>query len=438
MLLWALLGVALADSLYSQSALPLVSGFDEARLQSVHPLDDEQAVSELAKLLYRLARIDPQRWRQSVPTEPTLRPGEMVRFDGTVITVRPHVVPAALQDVLEMATVFDIEIQSEQSTIDVLTAQVDSEVVPGDRVSGWGVIIKIADHNESSGGRPAAVATVRLQWFPATVDNDGWKLLRDAEVDIAAVSRLAARNRSPLQAADADAFYSMLAAAASIGDRASLPEPATIDPVTLLRTPQSLIGQWMQLDLETVQVSKVLVTDPGRQQQLGRDHYFQIDAVGELGNVVIRIDPSDPQGQSAMFADRYPISVVTAELPDFLRRQLEQSSGRDPIVTPLRTKIRIDGFFFRLWSYASHFMDQHGGDRQIGPLLIAASITDREPPAVAATGVEYIGAVAAVVVIGGIMLIFWWQRRQAAGDRSARQARRRRASEELEFPPRST
>ena len=129
-------------------------------------------------------------------------------------------------------------------------------------------------------------------------------------------------------AEDSDAFYSMLAAAHRCGDQADLPEPIEADPVTFLRSPQDLIGQWVQMELESVQITRIAVTGSQQQALLGSDHYFQIDAIGDLGNVVIKIENVDKNLPAATFQGRYPVSMVTAALPDFLATTNPQPTRR--------------------------------------------------------------------------------------------------------------
>ncbi len=135
-----------------------------------------------------------------------------------------------------------------------------------------------------------------------------------------------------------------------------------------------MVGQWVHMDLESVQITRITLTDSRRQEQIGSDHYFQIDAVGDLGGVVIKIENADKSIPPATFQGRYPVSIVTKELPDFLRSQIRNQSGGGAVVASVRQKFGMDGFFYRLWGYESDFMAQQGGGQQFGPLLIVSEI----------------------------------------------------------------
>jgi len=419
----------------AESALSLLSGFDTQRIESVYPPVDNDSTGELAKLIYRLRNVDSQSLESRIEVGLQLELGDAVRTAGIVESIRTMDVPANLIPVLDMSKLVILTITDGATKLDVVVESVDPKVRNGDRVDGIGVAIEL---NGEHGKSPASIAVSKLRWFPQQVPNAGWQLLRDAGVDLSLVSGLSSRDRRPLVAADGDAFYSMLAAADSIGSSDDLPVPTSIEPLQMLRQPNELSGQWIQVELETVQITRVFVTELDRKAQLGRDHYFQIDAVGDLGNVVVKIESTSDDGPPALFEGRYPISVVTPELPEFLQKQMVATSGNDFVVTGLRTKISVDAFFFRLWSYQSDFMNQHGGGNQFGPLLVAARIANREPEGTAVDGLGLIGAIAATTVIAGIVITFLWHRKTTASDRAIRKRQQAKESERLDFPSDST
>jgi hypothetical protein len=197
-------------------------------------------------------------------------------------------------------------------------------------------------------------------------------------------------------------------------------------------------GDWVEIALTTVQITRVEVSEPKRQRQLGGDHYFQIDAVGDLGNVDVQIaSPEGGTGPPARFENRYPVSLVTAELPPFLSERIGSDEGGEAIVTEISVPIEVDAFFFRLWSYSTDYMDQFGGGKQIGPLLIAARIDGRATAADPA-GVGLIGWLAAIAVLTAIAAIAVWNRFMQKQDRLVKEQRLRNESERIELPDDST
>jgi hypothetical protein len=237
----------------------------------------------------------------------------------------------------------------------------------------------------------------------------------------------------------------MLAAARRIGQQQNTPRPQTVTAIMLLGGTRRAAaaepkpatvrgGDWIEMRLQTVQVTRVAVTEPMRQEQLGNDHYFQIDAVGDLGNVDVQIErPKGEEGPPARFENRYPVSLVTTELPEFLGERIRDQEGGEATVAEISVAISVDAFFFRLWSYSTDYMDQFGGGNQIGPLLIAARISQRgeiEDP----VGVGRIGWLAAIVVLTAMVAIAIWHVVLGRRDRRIKERRNQSESEQIRLP----
>ncbi len=419
------------------SALELLSGFDTARIKSVYPPRSDDSIGELAKLIYRIRGVDRQNLAKRISQDSAVALGDAVDFSGEVESIRRLEVPTDLIPFLEFSKLYVLRISAAETKTDVVAHSIDPNLQVGDRVAGVGVAIEVTDQGTLP---PLAIAVANPQWFPRRVPNLGWQLLRDEGLDISLISALASRDRKPLTAADGDAFYGMLAAATSIGkrDQVTMPMAKPIEPLEMLQKPDQLAGQWIEVALETVQITRVSVSEPDRQSQLASDHYYQIDAVGDLDNVIVAIEPNRDDGQPVFFEGRYPVSVVVAKLPEFLRKQILAKSGNNAVLTDLRTKINVTGFYYRLWSYQSEFMNQQGGGDQFGPLLLAAKITDLEPQHDDTRGVAVFGTIAAVAVIAGVLTIFLWHRKTSAADAALRNHRQAKESKRLNFPSSST
>jgi len=219
--------------------------------------------------------------------------------------------------------------------------------------------------------------------------------------DVSLFDGVRARDRQSLRLEDSAAFYPLLRIAASLDEASSKAiEPRRLPPADLLQRSADLVGHYVQMDLQTVRLTRITVTEDVTKEQLGSDHYWQIDALGDLGNVVIRIESKEQtnsdsnKDNGAIFENRYPVSIAVRNLPPFLLAAIEKATGEDADVTDVAmfsTQIRINAVFFRLWSYDSDFMAQHGGGKQFGPLLIASRIEDIEPARGEAAAVSYLG-----------------------------------------------
>ena len=410
--------VSTADHVRADSAIPLLGKFDAAQIEIVYPPADDESLGELAKLVFRLRSINPAILSDKI-SSPADRLGDAGQIDGEITSIKTLKVPEQLVEFLEISRLNVIDVvtakaNENEATLRIVTADLPRETQLGDRVRGVGVLIE-----SPSGSSGRVFAASRVSWFPQSPPGDGWKLLSQGGVDVSQLADLTARSRLPLSARDGDVFYGMLAAAREIGTQQDTPQPQTVTAIMLLGgtrqasaggdpqpTPAAVRGgDWIEMQLQTVQVTRVAVTEPMRRQQLGSDHYFQIDAVGDLGNVDVQIErPEGEEGPPARFENRYPVSLVTTELPQFLVQRIRNQKGGQVTVAEVSTAISVDAFFFRLWSYATDYMDQYGGGDQIGPLLIAARISERETiddPA----GVGRIGWLAAIVVLTTMIAI---------------------------------
>lgn len=424
-------------SAFADSAIDLLSGFDLARIESAYPPSDDATLGELAKLIYRLQAISGSTLESRVAVDEGSdrsakhELGDAVTVTGELVRVRKIPVPEALVEFLELRFLFIVDLQSEESgPRKIIAGSFPADAQPGDRISSLGVAIEL-----NAGGSCQAMAASGVEWMPVSTSRAGWRLLGEVGFDVALLSDAKERSRQPLVAEDGDAFYSMMSAARRVAAIENPPTPLRPRAVELLEEPEDLIGQWLALKMETVQITRITVTEPSRQDQLGQDYYYQIDAVVDLGDVVVKIKPpKDSAGEPAIFENRYPVSVVAAEIPPFLDQQIRVQEGGDAVVSQLRTLVGIEGFYFRLWSYESEFMTQRGGGDQFGPLLVATSITDLSETADDPAGVKIIGWIASGGVIVGILFFWIWSRVLAKRDQRAKQLRRQREAEQIQLP----
>ncbi|TWU59097.1 hypothetical protein Poly51_18830 [Rubripirellula tenax] len=428
----AVASVATPHTTSAADALDLLGGFDRDRIAKTYPPSDSAAVGELAKLVFRLQKVDPKVLASRVRKDPTesnaaelvaAELGDAVSINGVVRSIQVIDVPGDLVEFLEFKRMRSLQIESPKQTVQVVTANVADNIAVGDQARGTGVIVQ-------ANGQVAAAAG-RLSWVPSTTPSAGWMLLAKAGVDISSIVEVASRDRKPLLAADADAFYATLAAAASISGQRDLPASRNVTAVKMLTDAKTMAGHWIRFEAETVLVTRIAITDPDRQTELGMDRYFQIDAVVDLGNAVIQIEGSSDEND-ARFENRYPVSIVATELPAFLNEAIWKQTGVDAIVAKISRNVAIEGFFFRLWSYQTDYMNQFGGEDQFGPLVVAANITDRTPTSADPIGVSMIGWIAAVVVLAGMLATWLWHRSTTAGDREVAK-KRKQASVDVDF-----
>lgn len=432
----------------NRSVLQSISGFDKQRIEAVSAWwrrpEDPQSISEAAKLLFQVNRLG----RSSLASRPS-RPistasdpltweiGDAVAISGRAKSIASARITDDLADVLEFSEVFRIELETDDGT----TLRVIATSIPQAWISLWsqtqtldqpmsaiGMVVSAGGDTE-----PRLIATPNVAWFPAAERSEGasgirshWALLAQYGFDVSMIQQLRSLNRQPLVAADQNAFYSMLRAAAEV-QAADQPQPETIDAADLLRNPGDSIGKRIRLRCQSVRITRITLNNPAIIAALGSDHYWQIDALGELGNVVIRIEPQDKTVEPAVFENRYPVSLATIRLPDFLAKAIgdDRSTGLRNDVLMLSQQLTVEGFFYRLWSYENDLMQQHGGGNQFGPLVMASQIIDSEPPRTDVVGVSKIGqwaAISAIVMMFAAGTWIYVTSRQDAAARAKRDA----------------
>ncbi|MGB7343616.1 MAG: hypothetical protein WBD20_05355 [Pirellulaceae bacterium] len=429
----ALLGCS--NIVKADSAIELLSGFDHDRIEAAYPPGNAKTFGELAKMVYRMGSVSRDLVAKKANSDPA-EIGDAISIEGTIVSLRTLRVPESLVEFLEFPVFQDAVVQvgdDQTKLINVIASRLPTGAKAGDRVEAVGILIQ-GDSGEVA--TPAMVSTP-MKWFPKAPKSAGWQLLSGAGVDVSELAQVATRNKLPLSTEDNEAFYQMLSVSDEIGQSpvAAQVEPTWIEPVELLQSPNDHIGDWVRMRLQTVRVTRIAIDDPKRRDQLGSDHYFQIDANGDLNGVIIRVPRADDDpGEPIQFDGTYPVSLVTTKLPDFLVDAIRRQEGGEVVTSMITTPIQIEGFFFRLWSYSTEFMERRGAGKQVGPLLMVARMTDRSRVGQGGIGAEIFGYIAAVAIIGGILGTLIWSRYVSREDRQVREKQQLRDSERIDLP----
>ncbi len=422
-LLFVMLSLAGVNTVAAQSLTDLLPGYDQARMEQLTANGEAVLgspninVDELAKIVFRITRLSDtilhERLAQSA-SPPIV--GDAVKIDAEIVGHESLTVSSDLQEYLNLDRVEMIQLPPLDGVPHVLFAEtLPDDAAAGDRISGTAVRLRVASSPEQDDeptseentndrdGQLIVDVSGRLKWTPAQPASPAAEVLALAGVDLSRLADMNALDRQPLSEADSPLFFPMIGAAAQVAattknnDRLAVAikemRAATtyVAPVDLLQNPAAFIGQWIRLDVETVRITRVAVQSKQRRQEIGGDFYYEIDAIGDLGNVQLQIEV--PGGEPVTMEDRYPVTIVTTDLPKFL------SSGADQLVITKRVVIRVEGFFYRLWGYESDLMQPHGG-KQFAPLIIAGVLEDRWPSSADPMGVQIIGKIAA----GGVLL----------------------------------
>ena len=382
----------------------LLGGFDDARIADLGQNavtgqppdfnDSDDVVGEWARLIFQMRRLSDDTLRAQ-----SMTPGQLASFtpvDGRVVSVGRLSVSEPLAELLDLNEVVRIGLRDDDGGPLTLIAPPDLPPLrPGDRLWGAGLVVRAQN--------PKILAAGPLRWDPVAAVSAGLESLRAADVDLAAVRQVAALPAVPLGPVDTLVFYPAISAAKRAGDLpADQPPRSSVRSVTGVQLlggppgPALATGDWISTTLTMIRATRVGIQSPDRQAEAGGDHFWQIDAISDLGNV--RVDVQRPVGEPVRVGSRTPVSIVAATLPQSL---LQTDPGA--LVLTFKRDLRVEGYFYRRWSYDSDLMDAAGGGRQVAPLLIAGHIEPivrSSDPA----GVRWVGYAAAG---GGLTLLLF-------------------------------
>jgi hypothetical protein len=472
--------IAVSSLANAQSVIDRLSGFDEARITAVAPWLDQTNLTaedskplaiEAAKLLYQVNRLASAGLPATAEeNNQDSSVGSVITIRGKAVAIEPWNLPDSLADVLEFKTIYRVKVvaEAEKTTENIAKTSSEPDASSADKSSQtdnhstaktWHIITsKIpanwlrdntpAENRETSAtgvvlrqageSQTAVIAAPSLSWL-ATADANvpaDWALLGSRGFDVSLLEGVRSRDRQELKIADSASFYPLLQIAESLhktpaGDAETktnntsevIPPPANLPAADLLKQSTKLVGRRVRLALQTVRITRIAVTEEVTKQRLGSDHYWQIDALGDLGNVVIKIDSKE--SEDAIFENRYPVSVAIRTLPAFLAVAMnEGKEGTQTEVAMVSRPIMVEAIYYRLWSYESDFMKQHGGGNQFGPLLLASQIQPLGGTARGGSGAAGIGKYIAGFAIAGILAAalgsYYAARRDAAAKKRSR------------------
>lgn len=134
-----------------------------------------------------------------------------------------------------------------------------------------------------------------------------------------------------------------------------------------------------------VRISKIEVEDSSQRKLLGRDHYYQLDCMVDIGNTTFEI-PTDRE--PILYHHEYPATGLVRDLPEWLSQAPSPDRGGtigdellDTSMSFPRFRFETNAWLYRFWSYKTEEMTGSMGQqhRQVVPLLV---IHDIQPTAV--------------------------------------------------------
>ena len=404
--------------------------------------EEREPLFRLLYVLPRLRATDVQRWAiplvdpsTGVPLEEPVR-GQLYSVQGDVVSVEQLPLPDETAARFQFSRYFRVTLVSpgEAASLVVyareIPAQWSTEFSSKTSLGPASATAVFLKRGARSGNSPELLlAASRVAWHPHQVNaaggvDAGMALLGAAGMDVGLFDQLV--QRQPLRAEDRECFYQILSAVGNVDPAA--PAAVASEKVVverLLQDPQDFTGRLLTVTGTARRAIRIEVDDADIRDRFAIDHYYELELFHPLAQPLKLIDSRD--GQSRLYSS-FPISVCLRHLPRDIPRGAE-----------IRHEVQVTGFFLKLWSYRSQFMDPSPGERvranvaarrQISPLLmgIAARSVERriERPGTwgwgLAVGVLAAGVACAVVCRAyrrGDQAFLTWKQRQnspPAGD----------------------
>jgi len=229
----------------------------------------------------------------------------------------------------------------------------------GENVRAHGLFLKIG--RSSDGSEHLLFAAPRLAWHPqqpnaklGVTESHVW--LAQLGMDVGLFDQV--RDHQPLVAHDRECFYQLLAAVGR-ADASRLQErtAGADSPLrTLLTEYDDQRGNFVVLEGRARRAVKIPVEDPDIQRRFGFDHYYEINMFVDT-SVVIRDKQKDKEAKAFNY---YPIVYCLRQLPEGM-----------PAGEEINERVRIGGFFLKLYAYRTEFMaTSDGKGRQYSPLVV--------------------------------------------------------------------
>lgn len=277
-------------------------------------------------------------------------------------------------------------------------------------------------------GRPVLLAD-RIEWRPTGDAPPGWNALAKAGFDVSLLDEI--RHHRPLatdpSGREAEAFYGMLRAAAQYDVR-DLAESTR-------RGFPARIADWkakaasLELQGDPSQRGRAVAEAAVRRAELGLSSvaplFLAPDA--EAGRLVLiegtarrAVPISLDEGEATVDGDRYyELEVFTPDSQSLpVVCCVTGLPAGFPIGDAIRQRVRVSGFFFKMWQYRSRESVEAGESKAYAPIVIGPPpIWLQQAPR---TKSSWLGAVLGMAFLIALAAISWTLYRQSVRDRKAR------------------
>ena len=411
-------------------------GIDDSQLNFLNDDTDwsPEAEDTTIKILFHLPSISPHyihRWsRKPVPwkalvSDPQEHQVNFFRIQGRVSKIEKKTIISEAARLLHFDHYYQahVKIPGTPHTAIVCTRHFPVTWKPGEaldeKVEVAGLFLKLGA--QQSGGQEFYFAAPRIAWLPDHLDKTAGitrdhLLLASMGVDVGLFSHITRQTRHEFTGDERACFYQLLSAVSqTTAATLSRKQPRKLEIPKLLRNTVKAQGQLFTLEGTARRITRIIVEDPSIQERFKADldgdgqvdlldHYYQIDMFVSLKGKSVQVKKDASDKNAPIFSNVYPVNVCVRTLPPELVKMNQELVAGKPNQDLLRATVRLQGFFFKTWSYQTVYAsskDEEGF--QTSPIFIA---TEPEVISTEITRSPYIGLLVAIIFT--IALVACW------------------------------
>lgn len=245
------------------------------------------------------------------------------------------------------------------------------------------------NENDATATCPVFVAD-RIEWYPNTTAHcdQAHVVLAKAGADIGQLDYVREHNTRRLGKGDSEAFYQILGAAKKTPDDDGIED--RLGFMEIMQNPNSNFCHAAGISGVIRRCTEIPVNSPQISSRLGISKYYELIVFPDLdgGKIIVK----NKSGNNLEYR-RFPITVCCTELPD----------GMSPTAIE-KSRVAIEGYFYRFWKYQSDKTDLAGTTGQVSPLLMAKRPALMQPQS---SNLNFILLIFASLVIAGIAILLW-------------------------------
>ena len=422
-------------------------GIDDSQLSFLNDTTGWSPESEdtTIKILFHLPTMSPQyihRWSakpvpwKTLASDPQQHQVNFFRIRGRVRKIERKPIVAEAARLLHFDHYYQVHVQIPETpyTAIVCTRHFPAPWKPteplDEKVEIAGLFLKLGSRQSEK--QTFYFAAPRIAWLPDRLNKVAGitrhhLLLADMGVDVGLFSHITRQTRHEFTGDERECFYQLLAAVSRTQSNIlKTKQPLELEIPKLLRDTAKAKGQLFTLEGTARRITRIIVDDPDIQDRFKADidgdgqadlldHYYQIDMFVSLKGKSVQIKKDASDKNAPVFSNVYPVNVCVRTLPAELVKMNEELVAGKPNQDLLRATVRLQGFFFKTWSYQTLYASSKDEDGfQTSPIFIAS-----EPEVISTeiTRSPYIGALVATVFTIALIACWFFIWKSSRGDR---------------------